>query len=110
MRKGLGAERWRTGPPSRTTDQTRAYSRVCGEHSPLVVSTFFCVCERTWSAASRDGDRKLGKYLFCFGIIRLALRIRKPALEFGMALLLFRFVEYFFALVLVFYRAGREPV
>jgi len=48
--------------------------------------------------------------LFCLGIIRLALRIGKPALEFGLALLLFRLVEYFFALSLVFYRAGREPV
>jgi hypothetical protein len=65
MRKGLGA-RWRTGPPSRTTDQTRAHFRGCKGHYPLVVSTiFWCewgleaeqVCLRTCFALGSSASR-----------------------------------------------------
>jgi len=49
-------------------------------------------------------------YLFCFWIVRLALRVCKAALEFGLSFLLLRFVEYFFALSFVFNRPGLESV
>lgn len=49
-------------------------------------------------------------YLLCLGIVCLALRIRKPAVEFSLALLLLGLVEYIFAFLLVFYRTGLESV
>jgi hypothetical protein len=72
---------------------------------------FFNLLCSQW-CQERENSLKQAKpaYLFCLGIVRLALRIGKPALEFGLALVLFRFVEYLFAFLLVFYRAGREFV
>jgi hypothetical protein len=50
------------------------------------------------------------KYSFRLWIVRLALRIGEPTLEFGLAFLFFGFVEHLFALLLVFNRASRESV
>ena len=109
MRKGLEG-RQRTGLPSRTTDQTRAYCQVCEEHSLQVVSMVFLCVKTTWSAGRVTQSKRSLKYSFCLWIVRLALRIGKPALKFGLALLFFGFVEHESALFLVFYSTSRESV
>lgn len=95
-----------------------ARGRVCRQERRIKLARVFecarnVLRESFLRVVSKGGvtrSKQSLKYSFCLWIVRLALRIGKPTLEFGLAFLLFGFVEHLFALSLVFNRASRESV
>ena len=86
---------------------SRVFSSVRGTFS---ASRFYVLFRGNLSESWGSKGVAAHTHLFCLGIVRFALRICKPALEFSLSFLLLCLVKYSFTFLFIFYCLGLESV